>query len=95
MVARSLHFARVIRAKVAILREPVVAAGVSLLLATALQGCAGPLAAPAAQADPANPQARAPRAAYQPVTGGYVSQRPAEPLSWRERNQRVTPQKDQ
>ena len=41
---------------------------------------------------PADPQARVPAANYRAVTGGYTSQRPVEPLPWRERNERVTPQ---
>lgn len=41
---------------------------------------------------PADPQARVPAANYRPATSGYTPQRPVEPLPWRERNERVTPQ---
>jgi hypothetical protein len=46
-----------------------------------------PLAGP----DPSDPSARTPAAAYRSVLGGYVSQRPVEPVSWGEQNERVKP----
>lgn len=41
---------------------------------------------------PADPSIRVPAASYRSVTRGYASQRPAGPLDWRERNERVAPQ---
>jgi hypothetical protein len=67
-------------------------AAVLILCGVVLQACSGAPAAPGLQPDPSNPQARVKPAAYRPVLGGYKSQRPAEPLPWRERNERVTPE---
>lgn len=44
-----------------------------------------------AGADPSDPAVRVPSAGYRPVLGGYVSQRPVGPASWREQNERVAP----
>jgi hypothetical protein len=41
---------------------------------------------------PADPNARVPEVAYQSVTAGVGSMRPAEPKNWRELNRRVGPQ---
>lgn len=43
----------------------------------------------------ADPAARVPATSYRSVLSGYVSQRPVEPASWREQNERVAPQKKQ
>jgi hypothetical protein len=59
-----------------------------VLLATA---CTAPPPAPLARADPADPGARVPPAAYRSVTGSYRSQRPVEPRAWDEQNERVAP----
>ena len=48
-----------------------------------------------AQADPSDPAAPVPAASYRPVLRGYVSQRPVEPASWREQNERVAPARKQ
>jgi hypothetical protein len=50
-----------------------------------------PPPAPLAGADPADPTARVPAAAYHPTLGGYRSQRPVEPKPWTEQNERVAP----
>lgn len=47
-----------------------------------------PVSVPVAAADPAVP---VPPTRYQSVLGPYVSQRPVEPSSWREQNERVAP----
>lgn len=67
-----------------------------LVLATtvALSGCAADLPAVgplSAASDPARPEAPIMRAAYSPVTAGYVSFPIVEPGDWRELNRRVTP----
>jgi hypothetical protein len=64
----------------------------AVLLAVLVSGCAGAPPAPVAGAHPADPAAPARSAAYQPVTGSYVRQRPRDPAPWRENNERVTPQ---
>lgn len=43
-------------------------------------------------ARPADPVARVPAVAYQSVTAGVTTMRPAEPKNWRELNRRVGPQ---
>jgi hypothetical protein len=55
-----------------------------------LAACAAAPAGPSAPA--ADPQGAARPVSYRPVLSGYESARPAEPQSWRERNQNVTPQ---
>jgi len=49
----------------------------------------------AARVTAADAAAPVPASAYRPVLSGYVSQRPVEPASWREQNERVAPQKKQ
>lgn len=75
--------------------EALWAARVVLVVAVGLFN-AGCLATPdrplMAGADPADPRATVPATAYPPVLRGYESQRPVEPQSWRERNERVAPQ---
>lgn len=39
----------------------------------------------------ADPRSPAPGVSYNSAVRGYVSQRPVEPGSWREQNERVTP----
>ena len=41
--------------------------------------------------DPSDPQARTRPATYRPVIGPYASQRPVEPLPWRDQNDRIAP----
>lgn len=65
----------------------------SLILAAA--GCAAAPPQQAAAADPSNPSARVPAAGYRSTLGTYTSLRPAEPLSWREQNERLMPQPKQ
>lgn len=59
--------------------------------ASLVAGCALP-AGPFYGPDPSDPRVRVPAATYRSVTSGYTSQRPAEPGSWREQNERVAPQ---
>jgi hypothetical protein len=61
----------------------------ALLLVLLLGGCAAPPPPLAAAADPAS---RVPLTRYSSVTAPYTPQRPVEPMSWRERNERVAPQ---
>jgi hypothetical protein len=48
-----------------------------------------------AGADPSDAAARVAPTGYRPVLGGYVSQRPVAPASWREQNERVAPVRKQ
>ena len=61
---------------------------VVFLMTSAAAGCA---TAPP-QVAAADPAVRVPAAGYTPVLRGYTSLRPAEPLPWREQNDRVAPQ---
>jgi hypothetical protein len=60
----------------------------ALLLASACK----PLTSPVAGTDPSDPDAPAPRVRAQSPLATYSSQRPVEPASWREQNERVAPQ---
>jgi hypothetical protein len=53
--------------------------------------CFGASERPLAGRDPADPAARVPPAAYRSTLGPYARQRPVEPASWREQNERVAP----
>jgi hypothetical protein len=65
----------------------------TVLLACALaQGCTGDLKSLGAGPDPSDPNVRAPAVRYRSTIGAYVSRRPVEPSSWRERNEQVSPQ---
>jgi hypothetical protein len=57
-----------------------------------MQGCATAPSQPFATTQPSDADARVPAASYRPVLSGYSSQRPVEPLPWREQNRRVTPE---
>jgi hypothetical protein len=41
--------------------------------------------------DPSDPRAPVARTAYRPVLGSYDSQRPVDPLPWRDQNDRIAP----
>jgi len=41
--------------------------------------------------DPSDPHAPVPRVTYRSAIGSYASQRPAEPLPWRDQNDRIAP----
>ncbi|MBR0831042.1 hypothetical protein JQ596_36600 [Bradyrhizobium manausense] len=62
-------------------------------IAIALSGCMPATTAPLAQADPADPAAPVKRVGYRSTIAPYSSLRPATPAPWRERNDSVTPQK--
>ena len=91
MIVRLMYCARRVWRKITLIGKSAYAGCVIAVLVTALQGCTGAPAAQAVPPDAANPRARTAPAAYQPVTRGYKSQRPTDPLPWRERNERVTP----
>jgi hypothetical protein len=56
-----------------------------------LAACAPPQHRLAAAADA---EASVPPTTYRSVLSGYRSQRPVEPASWREQNERVAPRRD-
>jgi hypothetical protein len=60
-------------------------------LATLALGACSVAPVPVHLARPADPSARVPAVAYQSVTAGVVSMRPAEPKNWRELNRSVGP----
>jgi hypothetical protein len=74
---------------------PIVPVACALLLCLLTAGCLSTPERPSAGPDPSDPKTRAPAAAYRPVLGGYVSQRPVEPAPWREQNDRVAPAQKQ
>ena len=59
---------------------------------TLLTAACKPASIPFAGGDPSDPSVPVPAARYQSALGGYVSQRPVAPSSWRELNERVAPQ---
>lgn len=69
---------------------PIAALSAAFLVA----GCTAP-PPPLAGADPADPAARVAAAGYRSTLSGYRSQRPVEPGSWIEQNQRVAPENKQ
>lgn len=71
---------------------PVLAA-ILAAIAIALSGCMPATTAPLAQADPADPAAPVKRVGYRSTIAPYSSLRPATPAPWRERNDSVTPQR--
>lgn len=65
---------------------------VSCALVGTLSACMQPPSAFAPSvADPANAEAPVAAVAHHSTIGRYQSQRPAEPASWREQNERVAP----
>jgi hypothetical protein len=67
-----------------------VAPGATLVLTGLLAACAPPLAKVAGP-DPADPHAAVRPVGYKPVIGSYTSQRPVDPTSWRDQNDRAAP----
>jgi hypothetical protein len=65
-------------------------AGIGLLAALAA-GCSAVIASPHSRPDPSDPSVRVPPASYRSTIAGYASQRPVEPRSWREQNERLAP----
>jgi PBP1b-binding outer membrane lipoprotein LpoB len=63
-------------------------------LALLVAACARAPAAQVAQ-DPANPLVPVPPVSHKSAIGTYQSQRPVEPGSWREQNERVAPRPKQ
>jgi hypothetical protein len=61
------------------------------LLAALAANCSAVTASPHRGPDPSDPSARVPPASYRSTIAGYASQRPVEPRSWREQNERVAP----
>ena len=68
---------------------------VAILLCLLTSACFSTPERPVVGPDPSDPNARAPATGYRPVLGGYVSQRPVEPASWRKQNDRVAPAEKQ
>lgn len=60
------------------------------LVAGLLAGCST-VPRPGFATRAADAAALVPSSTYQSVTRGYTSQRPADPLTWREQNDRVAP----
>jgi hypothetical protein len=67
------------------------AALVAAAAVAALAACSPPPPVPFAGPDPSDPRARVPAVAYRPAVAPYASQRPVEPLPWRERNDGIAP----
>lgn len=78
----------------ALLNQASAAVAVLILSVALLAGCTAGRSAPAASADPSNPDAPVRAVRYAPVLSGYESQRPVSPKPWREQNERVTPRGD-
>jgi hypothetical protein len=67
--------------------------GVFLLGAmTVLVGCTVAPSPPFIGPDPSDPSIRVPAAGYRSTIAPFRSQRPVEPASWREQNERLAPQ---
>jgi hypothetical protein len=67
---------------------PLAALGVLAALAS---GCSAIPASPLSGPDPSDPSVRVRPVSYRSTIAGYASQRPVEPRSWREQNERVAP----
>jgi hypothetical protein len=89
---RGMRSAGVVRRIIASLEGTVALAAALVAGALLLAGCANPPPAPLAD-DPSDPNARARAERYRSATEPYVSRRPAEPKTWGDRNDAVTPQK--
>jgi hypothetical protein len=68
--------------------KPVLIAAAAFVLS----GCATTPPNIATGADPADPNARAPRVRYSSVTAGTADHGPVDPKPWTEQNQTVAPQ---
>jgi hypothetical protein len=73
------------------LRAPLGRTVVLATLTALLVGCANAPPAPVSEADPSDPHAQVPAAAYRSTIAPYASQRPVDPAPWREQNERVAP----
>jgi len=69
----------------------LVIVGLALLTAA----CTAVPPRPFAGADPSNPDAGVTASTYRSTTVGYQSQRPVQPATWREQNERVAPKRKQ
>lgn len=65
----------------------IVAVCLLALLAAACTAPTQPFHGP----DPSDPQVQVSAVGYRSTIGSYTSQRPVEPLPWREQNERVAP----
>jgi hypothetical protein len=61
------------------------------LLGSLAAACSALPDRPQAGADPSDPHARVSAVAYRSTIGPYVSQRPVEPKSWQQQNERAAP----
>lgn len=66
---------------------------VAIACGLVLQGCSSSPPRIDQRFDASDPNARVPATIYRPVLGGYTSARPAEPASWRERNDQAAPKR--
>lgn len=67
------------------------AALAAVALAAGLSACVATPSALLGGVDPSDPSSPVPTTGYRSTLGSYVSQRPVEPGSWREQNERVAP----
>jgi hypothetical protein len=74
--------------------KPVFSAAAAFLATAAflLSGCATAPPIVAIGPDPADPNAKVPRARYGSVTAGTADHGPVDPKPWTEQNQTVAPQ---
>jgi hypothetical protein len=67
----------------------VLATAISIILLG--QSCSPPPPSPFTGSDPSDPRTPVRATVYRSTVGPYTSQRPVEPVPWREQNERVTP----
>ncbi len=75
------------------LYEIVAMKTLALVMMLLLSAC-NTLPHPFAGADPSDPTVAVVTVRHRPALEGYVSQRPVEPGSWREQNERVAPKQE-
>jgi hypothetical protein len=70
---------------------PAIAVVAMAALSVLLAACAVVPQVPYAGRDPSDAAAPVPAVGYRSTIGTYQSQRPVEPASWREQNERIAP----
>jgi hypothetical protein len=73
---------------------PAIAVVAMAALSVFAAACAVVPPVPYAGPDPADAAAPVPAVGYRSTIGAYQSQRPVEPASWREQNERIAPRPD-
>jgi hypothetical protein len=63
--------------------------------AALLTGCSSPSDFIDTSGGPADVRSRVPAQRYVPVTAGTIDYKPVEPQPWKERNEKVAPEKEQ